>query len=159
MKIKYLVPILLIIFIFSFTACTALKTAKELKTAIPAELNLGKAIVKDPDPKMIVESEVLGPVPANQVGLILTSELTGKDAQKIAEELSASVVGEIEFINFYQLETKDTTEVELLATIEKASKIKGVELAFPNGAIFSQATIEGSSCSPLNDPLYTERRR
>ena len=33
MKIKYWIPILLIVFIFSFTACTILKTATETKTA------------------------------------------------------------------------------------------------------------------------------
>ena len=33
MKIKYWVPILLIIFIFSFTACTTLKTATETTAA------------------------------------------------------------------------------------------------------------------------------
>ena len=114
------------------------------------------ATVKDPDPEMMIESEVLGIVPANQVGIILAAGLTRQDAQKIATELGASVVGEIEFINFYQLETKDSTEDELLDSLEKASKIEGVELAFPNGAIFPQATIEGKSCSPLNDPIYTE---
>lgn len=106
-----------------------------------ATRDLGMATVKDPDPEMMIESEVLGIVPANQVGIILAAGLTRQDAQKIATELGASVVGEIEFINFYQLETKDSTEDELLDSLEKASKIEGVELAFPNGAIFPQATI------------------
>jgi hypothetical protein len=119
-------------------------------------LDLGAATVKEPDPEMMIESEVLGLVPANQVGIILAEGLNRTDAQNIADELGASIVGEIEFINFYQLETKDGTESELIASLDMASKIEGVELAFPNGAVFLQATTEGSSCSPLNDPLYTD---
>ena len=120
------------------------------------EQDLGVATVKDPDPEMMIESEAFGSVPANQVGLILAKGLTRTDAEKIAGELGASVVGEIEFINFYQLETDDSTEDELLASLDKASKLEGVELAFPNGAVLPESTIEGKSCSPLNDPLYTE---
>jgi hypothetical protein len=120
------------------------------------KLDLGEATVKDPDPEMMIESEVLGSVPANQVGIILDEGLTKTDAQKIADELGASIVGEIEFINFYQLETQDTTEAQLLDSLDKAAETEGVDLAFSNGAIFSQSTVEGSSCSPLNDPLYTE---
>jgi len=141
------------------TAATAAETiaATPETTAVASEdLDLGVASVKDPDPEMMIESEVLGIVPANQVGIILAEGLTRPDAQKIADELGASIVGEIEFINFYQLETKDTTEASLLASLDKASKIEGVDLAFPNGAVFPKGTVEGSSCSPLNDPLYTE---
>jgi hypothetical protein len=138
-------------------AISGLPSDAETTTADSVKmLDLGVATVKDPDPEMMIESEVLGLVPANQVGIILAEGLNRTDAQNIADELSASIVGEIEFINFYQLETKDSTEGELIASLDKVSKLEGVDLAFPNGAVFLQATTEGSSCSPFNDPLYTE---
>ena len=127
---------------------TAETTTAETTASVSEKLNLGVATVKDPDPEMIVESEVLGSVPANQVGIILAEGLIHTDAQKIADELDASIIGEIEFINFYQLETQDSTEEEIIATLDKAAKIDGVDLAFPNGAVLPQVQLKAAAALP-----------
>ena len=115
---------------------------------------LGEYRTKDPDEAFLVDTEEWGTLPANQIAIILEDGLGDEEAQEIAASLGANIVGEIELINFYQLETNSRSAAELYSDLSRAENFPGVETAMPNIPVFSRLEIEGRSCSPLNDPMY-----
>jgi hypothetical protein len=117
------------------------------------KISLGKAEVKDPDPAKLVISPTLGEAPANQVGVILKEGLKRSDAERVATELGGTIIGEIEFFDFYQIETKGATEADLKASLAKARGIQGVDIAFANTRLMPKG-IPCTDCSPLGDPTY-----
>jgi len=130
----------------------AAKGEKTRKTA-SAGINLGRAEAKDPDPKKLVETKRWGFVPANQVGVMLKKGLTRVDAAKLAKALGGKVVGEIEYINVYQIETKGSTRKDLLSLLDKAGKGKGVVSAFPNVPVEMSKT-QGAVYNPFKNDAY-----
>lgn len=115
---------------------------------------MGRAEVLDADPARVVMSERLGAGPADQV-LVLMAEGKGRaEAEAVAAELGGSVVGEVEYIGLYQIQTSGTTAHDLESAVERAGADPDVEAAFPNGVVANKVTIEGTQCSPLSDPLY-----
>jgi len=115
----------------------------------------GGSTYKDPDPASIIHTEKWGYVPANQIIIVFHDDVNKAAAKKVIGQIGGSVVGELEFINMYQLETADKTEAELNATLDAVSGMDGVELVFPNvPAYLSDAT--GTPCSPLKDPAYAD---
>ncbi|MCL5264384.1 MAG: S8 family serine peptidase [Chloroflexi bacterium] len=129
------------------------ETAKP--AASPTPESFGKAQVKYPEPQVLAKSATWGEVPTNQVAVMLRDGLSRADAERVAQELGGTIVGEVELINLYQVETKGTTEADLLASLEKASKLQGVEVAFPNARSYPLDSA-CRACSPLNDPVYGE---
>lgn len=130
-------------------------------TTISAQLTpqplpkLGTALVKNPDPARLVQSANWGIVPANQLLLFLKDGLSRKDAESLAAQLGASIVGEVEFFQLYQVETNSSSEADLTASLDRARSLQGVDLAMPNPALLPKQ-IKGSPCDPLDDPLYKE---
>lgn len=152
--------ILTVLFLCSITACGT----KELPSPSSGTSSFwesdntakeGLATYKDVDPEYIVNTQKWGYVPANQVIIIFYDEVNKAAAQKAVQEMGGTIVGELEFINLYQVETADKTETELNATLDAVSGMDGVELVFPNLPSFgSDAT--GTPCSPLKDPAYAD---
>lgn len=116
---------------------------------------LGRVEVLDPDPARVVASERVGVGPADQV-LVLMAEGKGRaEAEAVAAGLGGSVVGEVEYIGLYQIQTSGTTAQDLEWAVEQAGASPDVDAAFPNGVVAEKVSIEGEQCSPLRDPLYT----
>ncbi len=124
-------------------------------TTTGQNITMGKAEVKVPDSAKLIQTTSWGEVPANQIGVVLADGKKRADADKLAQTLGGAVVGEIEFINGYQIETKGTTEADLQAALAAAKSTAGVELAFPNGETTDDEEIWGVRQSPLNDPAYS----
>ena len=115
----------------------------------------GLSTYKDPDPASIIETEQWGYVPANQIIIVFYDDVNKAAAKKIIEQIEGTIVGELEFINLYQVETTDKTESELNATLDATSGMDGVELVFPNVPAYGSDTA-GTPCSPLKDPAYAD---
>jgi len=112
------------------------------------------AEAKDADPALIVDTDQYGPGPANQV-LVMMVEGTGqKEAEAVAAQLGGAVVGSMDYLRLYQIETAGTTAEDLVSAIQAAEALPGVESAYPNGVEILQEPIVGKKCSPLRDPMY-----
>lgn len=118
--------------------------------------DVGEYAIKEPDTARLVPTEDWGPLPANQIGVVLSDGLGPADAERIAGELGARVVGEIEFFNMYQLENDGATEEDLRALLAAAAAAPGVKIAAPNIPVCSRTVVEGRDCTPLDDPMYSE---
>ena len=86
---------------------------------------------------------------------MLADGLKRADADTVAKALGGTVVGELEAINTYQIQTAGSTEADLKAALEKAKALKGVELAFPDQQGYPDEEIWGIRQTPLNDPAYS----
>ncbi|MDD2426946.1 MAG: S8 family serine peptidase [Eubacteriales bacterium] len=115
----------------------------------------GVASHKDPDPASIIKTEKWGYVPANQIIIVFHDEVDRASAKEIIDQSGGSVVGELEFINLYQLETDDKSESELNAKLDALSAMEGVELVFPNVPAYG-SDLAGQPCTPLQDPTYAD---
>jgi hypothetical protein len=115
----------------------------------------GLATYKDVNPDSIIKTEKWGYVPANQVIIVFYDDVDKTAAKKVIGQIEGTIVGELEFINLYQIETADKTESELNATLDAASGMDGVELVFTNVPAYGSDTA-GTPCSPLKDPAYTD---
>lgn len=121
----------------------------------PEELrDVGEYWVKEPDPAYLIETADWGELPANQIAIVLEGELGENEANTIAHELNAVVVGYIEVLNFFQLESNGNSEMDLKNLLSEAERIPGVEIAAPNVPVSYRNPIQGRFCSPLNDPMY-----
>ncbi len=107
------------------------------------------------DPDSVIETEKWGYVPANQIIVVFKDDVDKAAAKKVIGQIGGTVVGELELINMYQLETADKTEAALNATLDAVSGMDGVELVFPNVPAYLSDTA-GTPCSPLKDPAYAD---
>ena len=110
---------------------------------------------KAPDTSLVSETEGWGVVPLNQLIIVFNDDVGKGEAKKTIEQLGGVIVGEIETINLYQIETKSRSEAELTRLLDTAIAMSGVETAFPNVEVYGKDA-EGTPCSPLRDPLYTD---
>ena len=115
----------------------------------------GLATYKDVDPDSIIKTEKWGYVPANQVIIVFYDDVDKAAAKKIIGQIEGTIVGELEFINLYQVETDDQTESELNAKLDDLSGMEGVELVFPNVPAYG-SDAAGEPCTPLQDPAYAD---
>jgi len=115
-------------------------------------VDLGESLVKLPDESSLIQTAEWGEVPANQV-IIVLAEGFGRDyADSIASsKMDGRVVGFIEYLNLYQIETSGATEADLREAISRAENDPNVEIAVPN----QQGYL---SISPLDDPVYADGR-
>jgi hypothetical protein len=121
------------------------------------ESGLGKAEIKIPDRTKVLPTETWGPVPVNQLIAILMEGQKRADADKLAKSLGGTVVGEIELINAFQIETAGATEADLKAAIDSARATVGVTSAFPNQTVKAAASeIWGKRISATDDPAYAD---
>ena len=136
------------------TSPSKLSPAPTSGAPLDSKPNLGTASFKAPDPKKLVQSKEWGPIPPNQLGIVLKDNLKRADADAVAKNLSATIVGEFAYINFFQMETSGVTEADLKAAIDRAKAVTGVEFAFPIQQARLDADIRGQRCSPLDDSCY-----
>ena len=116
--------------------------------------SLGRASTKLPDSSALVSTTEWGQVPANQIAITLAEGGGRADADKVAEALGGSVVGEVEFIDAYQIEFPGTSEADLAAALAKAQTDPKVALAFPNQQDRLDSEIWGVRQDPFTDPIY-----
>lgn len=118
-------------------------------------VDIGTIEVTLPDRSSLIETEAWGEVPANQIGVVLAEGKTRADAEQIAQTLGGTVIGELEYLNLFQIETAGSTEADLTAALNAAAATAGVEIAFPNQQVYLDDDIWGVRRSPLNDPAYS----
>lgn len=122
-----------------------------------ASSGLGKAEIQVPDPAKLIETSAWGEVPANQLVVVLVDGAKKKDAERVAKAVGGAVVGEVEYINLYQIEFPGTTEAELQTAVDTAKADEKVELATVTEQVYPDVEIWGVRQSPLNDPAYQGR--
>lgn len=88
---------------------------------------------KTPDASLVGDTDEWGAVPLNQLIIVFDDDVGKSEAKKIIQQLGGVIVGEIEMINLYQIETEGRTETELSRLLETTLAMSGVETAFPNG--------------------------
>lgn len=119
--------------------------------------DLGTIEFAPPASARVLETATWGEVPVNQVLLVLEDGKGRADADAIAAALGGRVVGQIDLINAFQVETSGQTEADLKAALETARNTAGVELAAPNQAVKpldDSGEIWGTRISPAQDPVY-----
>lgn len=117
------------------------------------DVSLGKAEQKQPDESRVIQVDDWGEAPANQVIIIFKDGVSRNDAESRIKSIGGSIVGEMEIINLYQVETDGRTEEDLKSALKRAESIQEVESAFPNVAVYAEAS-SGVPCGPLSDPFY-----
>jgi hypothetical protein len=142
----------------SASTVTSSPTAGSGTTIKGGATGMGTAEVKLPDSAKLVETATWGELPVNQIVAILADGRSHKDAEALAKTLGGTIVGELEFLNAYQIETAGSTEADLQAALDKAVATPGVELAAPNMQIMDAAEIWGVPQTPLSDPAYGNGR-
>lgn len=115
---------------------------------------LGEASAKVPQRASLVETAEWGEVPANQICVMLAEGSNRKDAEKVATTIGGTVVGEVEFVSLFQIEFAGTTEADLVAALQAAENAEGVDYAFPNQQVYSDAEIWGVRVDAYDDPIY-----
>lgn len=115
----------------------------------------GLATYKDPDPASIIKTDKWGYVPANQIIIVFNDDVDKVAAKKVIGQIDGTIVGELEFINLYLVETDDKTESGLNARLDALSGLEDVELVFPNVPAYG-SDMAGQPCTPLQDPTYAD---
>lgn len=116
--------------------------------------SLGTADAKVPDRARLIKTAEWGEVPANQLAMVMVDGASRKDAEKAAEAVGGAIVGEVAYVNLYQVEFSGTTEDDLVAAVTKAEAADKVDYAYPLSQVYSDAEIWGVRQSPYNDPVY-----
>lgn len=114
---------------------------------------LGTAEVKVPDPARSVQTE-WGEVPSNQIGITLAEGAGRADAEAFADGIDGAIVGEVEFVDLYQIEFPGTTADDLVMALDAARADDKIALAFPNNQAYSRLEIWGVRQDPYDDPMY-----
>ncbi len=116
--------------------------------------DLGRTEIREPDPEDLVSLAEGILAPTNQIWIILDPGTGREDAQAIADAWNAALVGEIELLDAYQLETPDDTVEQLRARLQEARGLDKVAMAMPNVAMDIDLRIEIERCNPASNPNY-----
>lgn len=116
--------------------------------------SLGAADTKLPDRAKLVETAEWGEVPANQVCVLMSEDARRKDAEKVAEAIGGTIVGEVEYVGLYQIEYPGSAEADLAKALATAQSQPNVDGAFPNQQVYQDAEIWGKRVDPYDDPVY-----
>lgn len=116
--------------------------------------SLGAADTKLPDRTKLVETAEWGEVPANQVCVLMSEDARRKDAEKVAEAIGGTIVGEVEYVGLYQIEYPGSAEADLAKALATAQSQPKVDGAFPNQQVYPDAEIWGKRVDPYDDPVY-----
>ena len=131
--------------------------ASPAATAAPPPDQVGIATVSRPDQALVLATSAYGRVPVNQVIVVLADGKARSDADALATALGGRVVGQIDFLNAFQVETSGTTEADLAAALKTARASEGVVVAAPNQGVDpaeDAGEIWGTRISPMTDPIY-----
>ncbi len=146
----YLLPLLLILFLGGGFLVWKYLLPKNKTSQTITEIS-----IKEPDRSSIRMTQKFGLVPVTQFGIVLKNGLSRTDAEKIAKESGGIITGDIDIINFYQLEIKSATADTYEQVFNQLAQKQGVELVSPNGLIKLCGYNENAgSCNPLDDPIY-----
>lgn len=119
-------------------------------------MDVGVLDIVYPEDDELVEVTGWGRAPVDHLWVFLADETDRAAAEGIAASLGGTVIGEIALLGAYQIRTQDKTAVALLATLERAAEIDGVELAMPfaeSETVLGTILVEG--CQPLANPAYS----
>ncbi|NNK92217.1 MAG: hypothetical protein HKO87_07270, partial [Acidimicrobiia bacterium] len=97
-------------------------------TSVP---DLGAVETVAPDDATLIATSTWGVVPANRVDVLLGAGLGRADAETVASAVGGSVVGSVELIGLFQIETLGISEADLVAAIDIARSQPGVQSAGP----------------------------
>ena len=119
------------------------------------KVDIGKIEYKASTIEDVLNTQAYGQAIINQVIVMLAEDLKEEAAQKIAIDINAKIVGQIEFAHLYQFEIPSTTEEHLTDYIQRLQKVAGVEMAFAN-TLAQTRDIQGQPCatSLLYDHAY-----
>ena len=146
----------LVIFILIFLAAAGFAAWKYLLPMLNKRSS-SDITMKTPDVSSIRNTEKYGTIPVNQLGIILKEGKTKQDAKKLAELVNGTITGEIELINFYQIETKASTEQGFNRAFKQLQESDVVELVSPNSLLTVDKFDESKgTCNPLDDPMYQD---
>ncbi|HEY5270793.1 MAG TPA: S8 family serine peptidase, partial [Anaerolineales bacterium] len=120
-----------------------------LQRLVDKVVDLGEAEMKDPDLAMFVDTPEWGPVPANQVLVLLDDTQGEADAQLLAQQLGGTIVGSFDYINLWQIEFPSGSADDLRAALTTAAAASGVTSAFPNSLITLDACNDA-----FDDPVF-----
>ncbi|MCX6676935.1 MAG: S8 family serine peptidase [Methanothrix sp.] len=112
---------------------------------------LGSGTFKPPEPDYLIHTLQWGEVPANQILVVTKKGCSHCIVQELAKRLNGEVVGYIDFINLYQIETPGKNEEDLRDDLSQAMGDPNILSAFPHQEIFPEK-------SPLEDPVYSKGR-
>jgi hypothetical protein len=147
----------LVLFIIILLAGAGFATWKYLLPMLNGNKSSSGVIMKRPDIVNIKNTQQFGEIPINQFGIVLKDGLTKADAKKIANQVNGTITGEIDIINFYQLETKTSTESDFNKIFTQLQQTTGIELVSPNGLLIINDFDESKgTCDPLDDPMYQD---
>ena len=111
--------------------------------------NLGSGTFKPPEPASLINTSQWGEVPANQILVVAKDDCCCCLVESLAKSLRGSIVGYIDFINLFQIETPGKSEADLRDAIDKAKANPCIKSAFAHQEIFPDI-------SPLDDPVYVD---
>lgn len=117
--------------------------------------SMGTAETALPDRATLVATEEWGEVPASQVIVVLNEGTERSDAERVATALGGSIVGEVAFVNLYQVEFPGATEDDLRTAITTAEADEAVDYAYPNSEIQLDEEIWGVRSDPYSDAAYS----
>jgi subtilisin family serine protease len=123
-------------------------TPKENVTPKEKLPDLGPGNFTHPEPGPLINASSVnwGEVPANQVLVMINNTLGFEEARSIARQLAADlrgeVVGELQYINLFQIETKSRTMDNLIRDITYSRNYKSAVLAFPNQEVILESILD-----------------
>ena len=128
----------------------AVNCTSQSQDYVPPDLKTGYFL--RPNSSSLI-STIWGDVPANQVLIVVDNNLTFDSAQIIAGNLAndilhGQIVGEFEYINLFQIETKSQNLTELLEDLSRSKNFSQIILAFPNEQVFRESDILDSRVYP-----------
>jgi len=119
-------------------------------------LSLGKVEVKEPAADTLLEIPGIGSAPPDQVWVYLAEGFGAEDASAVASALGGSIVGEVEFISAYQVQTSATSIEALLDAVAAAEAMVQVEFALPNLLLDAEThLVEAEMCNPTTNEYYS----
>ncbi|NLL90917.1 MAG: S8 family serine peptidase [Ruminococcaceae bacterium] len=156
---KRILSILLtIVILLSLAGCDLAKLLKpdgEGGKPKPKKEDYSISACKEPDPDDVIRSKNFGVIPVNQI-IVMFGEDVDKDTRtKTLLSIKGRVVGGLEVIGLYQIEVDTNTEEELISAMGEIEKFEGVESVFPNKAVYTVDVVEGTPCTPLDDPVFS----
>ncbi|MBD3362839.1 S8 family serine peptidase [Candidatus Dojkabacteria bacterium] len=114
---------------------------------------LGEAYYQEPDLDNVIQTEEYGEVIADEILVVLKEDASKRDANKLAKSIGGKVVGEVEFINLFQIKTSVKSEEQLNSLISEIQKYDYVEIVGPESFLFLKE-IQGTACT-LYEDMYT----
>jgi hypothetical protein len=119
----------------------------------PDSEKLGKTDYKESVAGNSIKTEKWGEIQKNQLLVMLLDSSSREDANKIASQVKGKIVGEIEFINLFQIETTIENEAKLEETIALLEKNPQIEAVGPD-VVLTLKQIKAEPCKILDD-MYT----